>query len=158
MARDRGWTQRTGYRRRADLRAALAERQRVSGLESGELAAREYSVGTKVSPGRRASPGRYKELQPWAESLLVSIVQPSGWLCNVAIQTYSPDISRSLDEYVWSETFGSVEQAERDDKHLGSLYLRFERRDCRGRRFWSCQDNTPTTPTVPGNVRSSTAS
>jgi hypothetical protein len=34
----------------------------------------------------------YKELQPWAESLLVSMDRPPRWLCDVAIQKYSLDV------------------------------------------------------------------
>jgi hypothetical protein len=71
----------------------------------------------------------YKELQPWAESILLSIQNPPNWLCNVAMQKYSPDVSQSLGEYVWSEPFESVDQVERDDEHLSSLYLRFERHE-----------------------------
>lgn len=76
----------------------------------------------------------YKELQPWAESLLMSMERPPRWLCDVAIKTYSPDVSKSLAEFVWSPQFWSdqpeaVERADVDDEHLSSLYLRFERRD-----------------------------
>ena len=71
----------------------------------------------------------YRELQPWAESLLASISSPPQWLCDVAIQQYSPDVSKSLREYVWSQPFESVDYSEADDEHLASLYLRFERRE-----------------------------
>ncbi len=71
----------------------------------------------------------YKELQPWAESLLLSMEKPPSWLCNVATQTYTPEVSKSLGEFVWSQPFEPVEQAQLDDEHLSSLYLRFERRE-----------------------------
>jgi hypothetical protein len=70
-----------------------------------------------------------RELQPWAESFFPSIERPPRWLCDVASQKYSPDVSKSLGEYASSEPFESIEQSERDDEHLGSLYLRFERRE-----------------------------
>jgi hypothetical protein len=71
----------------------------------------------------------YRELQPWAESLLLSMEKPPNWLCNVAIQTYGPDVLKSLGEYIWSEPFESAERADVDDEYLGSLYLRFERNE-----------------------------
>ncbi len=52
-----------------------------------------------------------------------------AWLCDVAMQTYSPDVSKSLGEYLCSEPSESVEREELDDEHLSSLYLRFERRE-----------------------------
>jgi hypothetical protein len=70
-----------------------------------------------------------RELQSWAESLLASISSPPQWLCDVAFQKYSPDVSKSLGEYVWSQPFESVDYSEADDEHLASLYLRFERRE-----------------------------
>ena len=71
----------------------------------------------------------YRELQPWAESLLASISDPPQWLCDVAIQKYSPDVSKSLGDYVWSQPFESFDYSEADDEHLASLYVRYERRE-----------------------------
>jgi hypothetical protein len=71
----------------------------------------------------------YKELQPWADSMLLSMEKPPNWLCNLATQTYGPDVLKSLGEYVWSEPFEAVDRAEVDDEYLGSLYLRFERHE-----------------------------
>src|SRR5262245_32343182 len=71
----------------------------------------------------------HKELQPWADSLIPSLNQPPRWLCDVAVQKYSPDVSKSLGDYIWSEPFESVNRHEVDDEHLSSLYLRFERRE-----------------------------
>jgi hypothetical protein len=71
----------------------------------------------------------YKELQPWAESVLRSLEKPPNWLCNIATQTYGPDVLKSLGEYVWSEPFEAGDRAEVDDEYLGSLYLRFERHE-----------------------------
>lgn len=96
----------------------------------------------------------YKELHPWAESLLVSMEPPPRWLCEVASQKYSPDVSKSLGEYLRSEPLEPLEQSEIDDEHLSSLYLRFERRELSWATFlelagryadsadgvWECED------------------
>jgi hypothetical protein len=71
----------------------------------------------------------YRELQPWAEARLLTMEKPPNWLCNVAMQTYSPEVSQSLAEYVYSDSFVAVDRAEVDDEYLGALYLRYERRE-----------------------------
>jgi hypothetical protein len=71
----------------------------------------------------------YKELHPWADSLLVTFVEPPGWLCDVAMKKYSPDVSKTLGGYAWGEPFDPVNRGEVDDEHLSSLYLRYERHE-----------------------------
>lgn len=69
----------------------------------------------------------YKEVQPWAESVLGTMERPPNWICDLATRTYSPDVSASLGEYLNSEPFESFDPFEADDDHLASLYLRYER-------------------------------
>ena len=67
---------------------------------------------------------------------------------------YSPDVSKALGEYVWSEPFESVDQAELEDEYLSCLYLRHERHELSWATFldlagrytdnangaWQCED------------------
>ena len=69
----------------------------------------------------------YKEVQPWAESALTAVEHPPVWLCDLVTRTYSPEVSESLGELLYSEPFESCDRGEADEDHLASLYLRYER-------------------------------
>ena len=71
----------------------------------------------------------YRDLQPWAESVLRSMKTPPVWLSRLATQTYSAELSKSLCEYLSLERFDFTDCAEVDDEYIGSLYLRFERHE-----------------------------
>ena len=78
----------------------------------------------------------YKELHPWAESLVLSNEPAPKWLCDVATKKDSPDVSKALGEYGWSEPCEAVDRAEVDDDYLSCLYLRYERHELSGLRCW----------------------
>ena len=71
----------------------------------------------------------YKHYVPWADDLITRIAKPPVWLMDLSSVKYVGDATKILGSFVFSEPFESIDQEAHYRDYIGSLLLRYQRRE-----------------------------